>query len=658
MKNFLTRWFERKPPGLPAEAKPVPAPNTGPTATLTAAQILNSTVVNAATVHMQVTPPPPSSATYTLPTFTKPFFGRKAEIAQLRQRLAQPGMVNLTSLKGAGGMGKSALALHMAHTCAELFPDGRHWLDLRSDNPSLPVRDLLQKLGITGESLNGNFAVLCGLLQAQLHGKRVLLVLDNAEGLAQHNLPALHALCLPAPAVTLITSRSQIQVGRDIEVGRLESADALALLAYYGVDVAAQNEAAQALITRLGGLALAIDIAARRMVVLRQTCAQALAELQSGIDKLKTVGQNSTADDNLTVAFGLSYERLDAPLRKAFWALGLCAPAPNGSPVAGIAAMLEIGEAAAAERLAALSTLSLAEFAPPRADLHPLLRDYARAQASQQPAQTQGLVERHARYFGQHIGGALEKAIQVYQGHSTALQQMDDERDNLTLAQTRCLQPNFAAPILALEITNNLQQYWWTFRQEPNTLAWLQQANSLAQQHDEKGYQANVLQAIGDVQAFQKENAAALDSYRLAQALYDQTGAKQGQANVLKAIGDVQAFQKENAAALESYRLAQALFNQTGDKIGQANVYSAIGQLLLAQGKNIQANKLLDDAIEIYRSIGDRYGPAAMTANYGWELHRNGMEQEAKIYFRRAADLFSKVPMQDRVEKYLKLANN
>ncbi|MBU6362112.1 MAG: hypothetical protein KGS46_19035, partial [Chloroflexi bacterium] len=563
MKNFLTRWFEQKPTGLPAEAKPAPAPNTGPTATLTAAQILNSTVVNAATVHMQVTPPPPISATYTLPTVTKPFFGRKAEIAQLRQRLAQPGMVNLTSLKGAGGMGKSALALHMAHTCADLFPDGRHWLDLRSDNPSLPVRDLLQKLGITGEALNANFAVLCGLLQAQLHGKRALLVLDNAEGLAQHNLPALRALCLPSPAVTLITSRSQIQVGRDIEVGRLETADALALLAYYGVDLAAQSEAAQALITRLGGLALAVDIAARRMVVLRQNCAQALAELQSGIDKLKAVGQNSTADDNLTVAFGLSYERLDAPLREAFWALGLCAPTPNGSPLAGIAAMLEIGEDATGERLAALSALSLAELAPPRADLHPLLRDYARAQASQQPAQTQGLVERHARYFGQHIGAAYQNAIQAEQDRSAALQQMDDERDNLTLAQTRCLQPNFAAPILALEITNNLQQYW-RLRDEPQQLSWLQRANVLVQQTGAKQGQANVLKAIGDVQAFQKENAAALESYRLAQALFNQTGAKLGQANVLKAIGDVQAFQDDRAAALESYRLAQALYDQTG----------------------------------------------------------------------------------------------
>lgn len=570
MKNFLTRWFERKPTGLPAEAKPAPPapPITGPTATLTAGQILNSTVVIAGTV-LQATPTPPIPATSTLPTFTKPFFGRTTEIAQLRQRLAQPGMVNLTSLKGAGGMGKSTLALHMAHTCADLFPDGRHWLDLRSDNPSLPVRDLLQKLGVTGEALNANFAVLCGLLQAQLHGKRALLVLDNAEGLAQHNLPALRALCLPSPAVTLITSRSQIQVGRDIEVGRLETADALALLAYYGVDVAAQNEAAQALITRLGGLALAVDIAARRMVVLRQNCAQALTELQSGIDKLKAVGQNSTADDNLTVAFGLSYDRLDAPLREAFWALGLCAPAPNGSPVAGMAAMLEIGEDAAAERLAALNALSLAELAPPRADLHPLLRDYARAQASQQPAQTQGLVERHARYFGQLIGAAYHSAIQSNQDRSAALQQMDDERDNLTLAQTRCLQPNFANPTLALEITNNLRQYW-RLRDEPQQLSWLQRANVLAQQ----------------------------------------TGAKLGQANVLKAIGDVQAFQKENAAALESYRLAQALYDQTGAKLGQANI-------LLEMARMSNGSELFEQAIAIYTNIRAIYSLARAQLYYG-----------------------------------------
>jgi hypothetical protein len=53
----------------------------------------------------------------------------------------------------------------------------------------------------------------------------------------------------------------------------------------------------------------------------------------------------------------------------------------------------------------------------------------------------------------------------------------------------------------------------------------------------------------------------------------------QRQANVLQAIGDVQSFRDDKDAALTSYDHALTLFTQVGAKLGQANVLLALGQL-------------------------------------------------------------------------------
>ena len=70
--------------------------------------------------------------------------------------------------------------------------------------------------------------------------------------------------------------------------------------------------------------------------------------------------------------------------------------------------------------------------------------------------------------------------------------------------------------------------------------------------------EANVLQAQGDVLAFQDRRDAALGKYEAALLLFRAAGARLGEANVLKAQGDVLAFQKQNDAALGKYEAASA----------------------------------------------------------------------------------------------------
>ena len=76
---------------------------------------------------------------------------------------------------------------------------------------------------------------------------------------------------------------------------------------------------------------------------------------------------------------------------------------------------------------------------------------------------------------------------------------------------------------------------------------------------------------------FDDERDAALGSYGEALGLFGQVGSKVGEANMLQAMGDIQQFRKEMHMALASYEQALDLFGQVGSKLGEANVLQAMG---------------------------------------------------------------------------------
>jgi hypothetical protein len=587
MLNIFKRWF-RQPetpfqptPAAQDLAQPAPAfdwhegvalgdtPRLT-TKTITAKLVNNSNLINAEVVNLL--PQPARNSTNTLPA-QKAFVGRHDLLRELEQGFrAATNRINITSLKGVGGVGKSALALESGHRFAALFPAGQYWLDLRGSDPGFVMRNFARTLGIVNEEqLKGGLPVLCDLVRDLLHQKKVLLVLDNADGI-EHN--ALRQMCLPKPAVNLITSRADIADTQIIKVDRLSENDALDLLRLELGDNQVNQPLAEAkaLITRLGGLALALKITARRMRLFGQSFGQALADLQqsgAAIQKLK-LARHHNLDDNIQDSFALTYEPLDAELRHAFHTLGL--GHQTGLLQQSFAPLLDCPKETAEDLVIALQRLSLVECINGRLECHPLLHEYAHLCAQREATQYQAMYLRFVRYFGDEIGGAYQRAIGS-NDPMPALQRIDAEFDNVELAQTRVLASTFPDAALALEITDNLEGYWRLRDYDlDQLLGWLKTAFQLPQKTNQGHRQANVLKAIGDVQAFRDEREAALASYAKAQQLFEQVGAKLGQANVLQAIGDVQAFRDEREAALASYAKAQQLFEQVGDKLGQANV--------------------------------------------------------------------------------------
>src|SRR5262249_55856071 len=112
-----------------------------------------------------------------LPIQVTRFIGRERELAELKRLLAYRRMVSLT---GAGGCGKTRLALQVAAELRSNFPDGVWFVELATlTNPVLVTQVVAFALGLRNERDSASVEMLA----AYLHDKRLLLVLDNCEHL-------------------------------------------------------------------------------------------------------------------------------------------------------------------------------------------------------------------------------------------------------------------------------------------------------------------------------------------------------------------------------------------------------------------------------------------------------------------------------------------
>ena len=266
-----------------------------------------------------------------LPADVLPFSGRSAQLRQL-DRLAATGAA-LAVIAGAPGVGKTALAVHWAHRAHDLFSDGQLYADLRGHSaaaPAIAVQVLtrfLRALGVPEGHVPADLDEAGNLYRTMLAGRRVLVLLDNAQSADQVRplLPGSRG-CL-----TLVTSRCRLaglvarEGARRVPVDVLSPAEAGDLLARIVGDeqVRAETAAAAEIVELCGRLPLALRIAAANLAVGRhRTIAGYAATLRSG-DRLTAL--RVPEDERMTVsaAFDLSYRTLPPAARRLFRLLSL-----------------------------------------------------------------------------------------------------------------------------------------------------------------------------------------------------------------------------------------------------------------------------------------------------------------------------------------------
>lgn len=150
---------------------------------------------------------------------------------------------------------------------------------------------------------------------------------------------------------------------------------------------------------------------------------------------------------------------------------------------------------------------------------------------------------------------------------------------------------------MALEVTDNLEAYWRLRHYDRDQLLeWLAKGQRLALKTNQVHRQANVLKAIGDVQAFRDEREAALASYAKAQQLFEQVGAKLGQANVYLALGRLKNTSDDFESAIRLYEQIR-----DGYSIARGKFYYALS--LAETGETERAKQLLTEARPLWAAI-------------------------------------------------------
>ncbi|MFF8378285.1 BTAD domain-containing putative transcriptional regulator [Streptomyces sp. NPDC015661] len=615
--------------------------------------------------------PRPASARppFQLPCEADAFTGREAEVAAVRALLGGTGAaadagpatarVRAVVVSGMGGVGKTALAVHVAHRLREAFPDGALYADLRGYcvGGARTAHELLARflsdLGVHQDALPEDTDDRALLLRSALAERRVLLVLDNARN-AAHVAPLLPA---GGPSAALITSRqllADLPGSAKVPLSPLPESDQHALLARLaGAErVGSEPEALADIMAACGGLPLALHIVGSRLASRPSWPLALLAKrLTPHRGRLDTLAMG---DFDVRRTFAMSYVAMrdsDQPLEReaarAFRLLGRVWSAHAVTPQSA-AALLDVTEARAAAVLDVLADAHLVlNPEPDRYQLHDLLGEYA-AQRDEEDTEEERSTAllRLLSWYAAALAAATLAATRETQSppplDGEALKNLslpefadDDEairwtakelpavRDALTGAGE--LGRSDIAWRLAVGLFGHASTHWWTGEWD----ACLEQAMDIARAHDDRLGQAWLHRRTAVAHGMAFRNEACLEHLRIALDLFTERGDLTARASILGNMSAVYLQLEDSEQALVHAERSRDLYREAGNTRGEALLLSRIADVHKMLGEPDLAAADYRRVIELIRGTGHGVFLATALTNYGDVLRVLGDRDEA-----------------------------
>jgi predicted ATPase len=603
-----------------------------------------------------------------LPLQVTSFIGREQEIAEVKRLLENTRLLTVT---GAGGTGKTRLALQVAAELLPTYADGVWLVELaplaapHSGGYSALVPDTVAAvLGVREQS----GAPISKTLVAALKPKSLLLVLDNCEHLLGACATLAEALLRSCPGVRLLTtSREGLNIPGEMPYRlrslsapdpqhlppspeRLIEYEAVRLFVDRATTVAStftvtpQNAAAVAQVChRLDGIPLAIELAAARVRVLP---VEKIYERLDDRFRLLTGGSRTALprQQTLRALIDWSYDLLDEAARRLLRRLAVFAGGWTLEAAEAVCAGDGIEAWEVLDLLSRLADKSLVTTEERdeeiRYRLLETIRQYARERLGEGVEET-AIRDRHLSFFL----GLAERAESEVRGPGQAgwLDGLEQEHDNLRAALEWALETE---PEAALRLAVALGPFWaprgyWSEGREAleRGLARARRATDepevqVAAKRGSAGFvprngEEPVLEAVaaelrskalvwaGRLAEFQGEYELARQFAEKCLHLSRALGDQQGVAGALTTLGNVAVDQGDTHAALCFLEESLAISRTLGDKRGIARSLLNLGRIPWRQGEYGAACALWQESLAMQRELGDKPTIAILLNNLG-----------------------------------------
>lgn len=580
------------------------------------------------------------------------FFARPDDLATVRRRLASARLLTLT---GAGGVGKTRLALETAHAVAREYPDGVWLIDLAGlREGSLVPQTVARVLGLPEQAARSTDETLLSALR----DRHLLLIADNCEHLLEACARLFDTLLRYCPDVRILaTSRETLRIDGEhvwpvrplavppprqpVSADGIGDYPAIQLFVDRAAAVqpefalTAQNAASVAQICqRLDGIPLAIELAAARVTSFP------LHELAARLEdrfRLLTEGSRVAAPRHQTLRAALDwgYTLLTEAERMLLWRLSIFAGGWTMAAAEGVVAGDGLPADEVAPLLSRLVTKSLVQVEHPEGGMRYRLLEPIRQYAAEYLAASGEAATWHQRHADHFLTLAEEAGPALATGERSGwLMQLEEEHDNLRAALRRLIAQGDGA---AVRLAAALGPFWHVRRYFREGRQWLEQALALSSEVPD-AVRARALEGLGELARNEGDYAAARAALEASRALFEGLGDRRSYATALRNLGIVAQNQDNPDFALATTLFEECIAVQRtlDDQLAVMICLLDLGGVAFEQADYALARRYYENALERARELGAKRPATNAIVNLGIIWLMQGDDARARAHFAEA----------------------
>jgi predicted ATPase/transcriptional regulator with XRE-family HTH domain len=599
---------------------------------------------------------PAMAALPSIPHPADPLIGRQHEQQQIYTLLA--GHARLVTLIGPAGIGKTRLALHLAHQLASQYRDGVRFVDLSAATDSTQLTLTLIQAFDLEVSDDPEQA-----LHSFVATRQMLVVLDNLEQV-ERAAPLLGRLLAAAPGLVLLTtSRVALRLAAEHTLvlsplalpdlanlpppDRLAEVESVALLVRRlrihtpSLAVSAANALALAAIcVRVDGIPLAIELVAAHGRLF--TPQELLGEVAQHFLHMRRRGRDiPSRHTTLIAAIQWSYDQLPIPAQTLFARLSSYANGWTLAAALACADLEDLGRAALIEQLELLLDHSLIQqqqqHDQTRFSMLAMVRAFAADQLARR-GEEQIMQQQLLRYYTD-LATAATQAIGAGSQQRLWIQRIEAEYDNI-VAGLRWALANHASE-QGLKLAAQVGRFWYSRgylregRRWLETFLTLTSNAAIARSH---AY-AIALDAAGLIAWRQGDYRQAERWYNSALVLFEHYQDHDAIGRVRMRSGILLSDMDNLDRAAEQYQISLAIYRNLGDQQRIASVLHNLGNLACQQNQIDLALQYYHECLPIYEQRDDTSGIALLSLGLGVIARDQGNLEQAAATFQRSYEL-------------------